>query len=51
VLCSVAEGEAGVDSPEITEVLDSIRRSAGNDWDIRPLPVERAGVRSPSPHP
>ncbi|MFD6100265.1 homoserine kinase [Nocardiopsis flavescens] len=51
VLCSVAEGAAGVDSPEITEVLDSIRRSAGNDWDIRPLPVEQAGVRSPSPHP
>ncbi|MDT0327708.1 homoserine kinase [Nocardiopsis lambiniae] len=51
VLCSVAEGRAEVDSPEIVGAIDSIRRSTGNDWDIRPLPVEQVGVRSPSPHP
>ncbi|NYH53758.1 homoserine kinase [Nocardiopsis arvandica] len=51
VLCSVEEGEADPDSPEITRQTDSIRRRAGKDWDVRPLPVEPAGVRTPSPHP
>lgn len=51
VLCSIRDGEAAVDSPEITRQVDSIRRRAGRDWNIRPLLVEPAGVRSPSPHP
>ncbi|MBB6120449.1 homoserine kinase [Nocardiopsis algeriensis] len=51
VLCSVEEGEADTDSPEIVRQVDSIARSAGNDWDIRPLHIEPAGVRTPSPHP
>lgn len=51
VLCTVTEGRAEVDSPEIVRQVDSIARWAGNDWDIRPLHVEPAGVRTPSPHP
>ncbi len=51
VLCSVREGAAQEDSPEIVRQVDSIRRWAGNDWDIRPLHIEPAGVRTPSPHP
>jgi homoserine kinase len=50
VLCTVSEGSAREDSPEITRRVDSIRRRAGNDWDIRPLHIEPAGVRTPSPH-
>ncbi|WP_407940039.1 homoserine kinase [Nocardiopsis coralli] len=51
VLCSVPEGEAAPESPEIAGQVDSIRRRAGNDWDVRPLHVEPAGVWTPSPHP
>lgn len=51
VLCSTDAREATADSPEIADQVDSIRRRAGKDWDVRPLPVETAGVRSPSPHP
>lgn len=51
VLCSVPEGSAREDSPEIVRQIDLIRRRAGNDWDIRPLHIEPAGVRTPSPHP
>ncbi|WP_374223969.1 homoserine kinase [Nocardiopsis sp. MG754419] len=51
VLCTVPDGTALPDSPEITGQVDSITRRAGNDWDIRPLHVEPAGVRTPSPHP
>lgn len=51
VLCSTGAGEASADSPEIADQVDSIRRRAGKNWDIRPLLVELAGVRSPSPHP
>lgn len=51
VLCTVSEGRARVDSPEIIRQIDSIARRAGNDWDIRPLHVEPAGVSAPSPHP
>ncbi len=50
VLCSVSGGRAAADSPEITAQVDSIRRRAGKNWGIRPLLVESAGVRSPSPH-
>ncbi|WP_075927057.1 homoserine kinase [Nocardiopsis sp. CNR-923] len=51
VLCAAAEGEARANSPEIAHQIDLITRRAGNDWDIRPLRVEPAGVRTPSPHP
>ncbi|MGW5879367.1 homoserine kinase [Nocardiopsis terrae] len=51
VLCSVAAGAVTEDSPEITRQVDSIRQRAGNDWDVRPLHIEPAGVRTPSPHP
>ncbi|MFE9245653.1 homoserine kinase [Nocardiopsis sp. NPDC006938] len=51
VLCSVTEGRAREDSPEITRQVDSIRLRAGNDWVIRPLHIEPVGVRTPSPHP
>ncbi|WP_026116556.1 homoserine kinase [Nocardiopsis valliformis] len=51
VLCSVPEGSAREDSPEIVRQIDLIRQRAGNDWDIRPLHIEPAGVRTPSPHP
>ncbi|WP_150245059.1 homoserine kinase [Nocardiopsis quinghaiensis] len=51
VLCAVDTGEAGPDSPEIARQTDSIRQRAGKDWDVRPLPVEPAGVRALSPHP
>lgn len=51
VLCSVTEGEAAPESPEIARQVDSIRRRAGNDWGVRPLHVEPAGVWTPSPHP
>ena len=51
VLCTVEEGPARADSSEIARQIDSITRWAGNDWDIRPLQVEPAGVRTPSPHP
>jgi homoserine kinase len=50
VLCTVREGIAGEESPEIGQQIDSISQRAGNDWDIRPLLVEPAGVRTPSPH-
>jgi len=43
VLCSVGTGAAEADSPEIIRQVDSIRRRAGNDWDIRPLHVEPEG--------
>ncbi|MCY9782277.1 homoserine kinase [Nocardiopsis sp. EMB25] len=49
VLCAVSEGEAREESPEIAHQIDSISRRAGNDWDIRPLRVEPAGVRTPLP--
>lgn len=51
VLCSVSGGMARTDSPEIAHQVDSIRRRTGNDWVIRPLHIEPAGVWSPSPHP
>lgn len=51
VLCAIPEGHAGTESPEIIGQIDSIARWAGNDWDIRPLHIEPAGVRTPSPHP
>ncbi len=47
VLCS---SEGGVESPEISRQVDLIRRRAGKNWDVRPLPVDPVGVRSPSPH-
>ncbi|WP_081748547.1 homoserine kinase [Nocardiopsis sp. CNT312] len=50
VFCTVKEGHADTDSPEILRHIDLIRRSAGNDWDVRPLQIEPAGVRTPSPH-
>src|SRR5699024_9098445 len=51
VLCATASDAAEPRSPEITRQVDSIRRRAGNNWDIRPLQIEPAGVRTPSPHP
>lgn len=51
VLCATTEGAAREDSPEIARQVDSIRQRAGNDWGIRPLHIEPAGVRAPSPHP
>ncbi|GHD33714.1 homoserine kinase [Nocardiopsis kunsanensis] len=51
VLCSVTEGDADTESPEIARQLGSIRGRAGKDWDVRPLHVEPAGVWTPSPHP
>ncbi|GAB3743353.1 homoserine kinase [Nocardiopsis nanhaiensis] len=51
VLCATTEGAAREDSPEIARQVDSIRQRAGNDWGIRPLHIELAGVRAPSPHP
>ena len=50
VLCSTTVGRADTETPEITEQVDSIRRRAGKDWDVRPLHVDPAGVWTPSPH-
>lgn len=51
VLCATVSDAAEPHSPEITRQVDSIRQRAGNNWDIRPLQIEPAGVRTPSPHP
>ena len=51
VLCTTTGAAAREDSPEIARQIDSIRQRTGNDWDIRPLHFEPAGVRTPSPHP
>lgn len=44
VLGRVEGGADDLDSPEITALVDSVRRQAGRHWHIRPLRIDANGV-------